>query len=43
MAKVQSRCATNRCRGEIALTVLGKPLCWECWQKQCKKEQKEEK
>lgn len=28
------RCATPRCKGEPALTYLGKPLCRECWDRQ---------
>jgi hypothetical protein len=30
-----NKCATPRCKGEPALTHLGKPLCQECWEKQC--------
>lgn len=28
------RCATPRCKGEPALTYLGKPLCQKCWDRQ---------
>jgi len=30
-----NRCATPRCKGEPALTHLGKPLCQKCWDRQC--------
>ncbi len=30
-----NRCATPRCKGEPALTYLGKPLCQECWDQHC--------
>lgn len=30
------KCATPRCRGEVALTHLGKPLCQKCWEKHCR-------
>jgi len=29
------KCATPRCKGEPALTHLGKPLCQKCWERQC--------
>jgi len=30
-----TKCATPRCKGEPALTHLGKPLCQKCWKRQC--------
>ncbi|GMU38252.1 MAG: hypothetical protein KJ057_09710 [Phycisphaerae bacterium] len=33
------RCATPRCKGEPALTWLGKPLCQKCWDRHCAEEQ----
>jgi len=30
-----NKCATPRCKGEPALTHLGKPLCQKCWERQC--------
>jgi hypothetical protein len=33
-----NRCATPRCKGEVALTHLGKPLCQKCWERQCQTE-----
>jgi hypothetical protein len=30
-----NRCATPRCKGEPALTHLGKPLCQKCWDRLC--------
>jgi len=33
-----SKCATPRCKGEPALTHLGKPLCQKCWERQCNSE-----
>ena len=33
-----NKCATPRCKGEVALTHLGKPLCQKCWERQCKSE-----
>lgn len=32
------RCATRRCKGEPALTYLGRPLCQKCWERQCAEE-----
>lgn len=29
------RCATQRCKGTPALTYQGKPLCQNCWDRQC--------
>ncbi|MBE7457423.1 MAG: hypothetical protein KJ057_13000 [Phycisphaerae bacterium] len=36
------RCATPRCKGEPALTYLGKPLCQKCWDRQCANERPSE-
>lgn len=33
-----NRCATPRCKGEPALTHLGRPLCQKCWDRQCEQE-----
>jgi hypothetical protein len=33
-----NKCATPRCKGEPALTHLGKPLCQKCWVRQCETE-----
>lgn len=33
------RCATPRCKGEPALTHLGKPLCQKCWEHHCREEE----
>ena len=33
------KCSTKRCRGEIALIYLGKPLCQDCYNKICDKEE----
>ncbi len=33
-----NRCATSRCKGEPALTYLGKPLCQRCWDRHCAEE-----
>jgi len=35
------KCSTKYCRGEIALTYLGKPLCQECYDKICDEEEKQ--
>lgn len=34
------KCATKFCRGEIALTYLGKPLCQKCYERICDEEEK---
>jgi len=31
----KEKCTTKYCRGEIALTVSGKPYCDDCWGKIC--------
>ena len=36
------RCATPRCKGEPALTYLGKPLCQKCWDRQSAEERPSE-
>jgi hypothetical protein len=33
-----NRCATPRCKGEPAMTHLGKPLCQKCWERMCQAE-----
>ena len=37
----KEKCATKFCRGEIALTYLGKTLCQECYERICDEEDKE--
>ena len=37
-----SRCATPRCKGTPAMTYLGRPLCQECWDRQCGEERPSE-
>jgi hypothetical protein len=34
----RSRCATPRCKGTPAMTYVGRPLCQECWDRQCDEE-----
>ncbi|MCC7291482.1 MAG: hypothetical protein IT449_05405 [Phycisphaerales bacterium] len=36
------RCGTPRCKGEPALTYLGKPLCQKCWERHCAEERPSE-
>ena len=36
-----NRCATPRCKGEPALTHLGKPLCQKCWDRLCEADNRE--
>lgn len=36
-----NRCATPRCKGEPALTHLGKPLCQKCWERHCEQDARE--
>ena len=38
----EDKCSTKYCRGEVALTYLGKPLCQECYEKLCDEELKKE-
>ncbi len=34
-----SRCATEGCKGEPALTYRGKPLCQRCWERACEQDE----
>lgn len=34
------KCATKRCRNDSELFYLGKPLCDNCWVKQCEESDK---
>jgi len=34
----ETKCSTPRCRGDIYLICMGKPLCERCWDKHCKNE-----
>lgn len=35
------KCVTKHCRGSVALTYLGKPMCQSCYEKACDKEDAE--
>ena len=35
----KDNCATKYCRGKVALTYLGVPLCQECYEKKCDDEE----
>jgi len=39
---MNDKCNTKYCRGEVALTYLGTPLCQSCYEKQCDKEGEKE-
>jgi len=35
---MSEKCSTKYCRGKVALTYLGTPLCDDCWEKICEEE-----
>lgn len=33
--KGEDKCSTQRCRGDVFLELIDKPLCERCWEKHC--------
>lgn len=38
MTNTKYKCSTKGCKAEPCLKLLGKWLCWKCWEKHCDKE-----
>lgn len=37
----EEKCTTLHCRGSCDIRVLGKCMCWSCWENKCQQENKE--
>lgn len=39
----KEKCITKFCRGEVAITYLGKPMCQSCFEQLCDEEEERER